>query len=151
MKRISSSFTLLQKVAGLLFAIGLFAGAYASRNTAVLPPVLFVLGGAAVTFVWLKYVLPATHVLMDENNLYFNRHGKSVTLPLTNLLSVHRPRWVRNPPLLITFQGDDSRPDTIVFIPSFRASGASLFRSELEEILKQAVARNASSSDTSAN
>src|SRR5689334_16266070 len=123
MRRISSCTTLLQKGLGLLLAFGFLIAADASRVDGQLPCFLFLLGAIAVGVVWWMFMRPASEVFIDDNNLYFIRHGIRVVVPLRKVVDVRPPSWVKNPPLVVTFEEDDGSRGRFVFIPSITQNG----------------------------
>ncbi len=139
MKRISSCLTVPQKILGLALALGFLIGAYVAERINWIPAVLFLLAAIAVLITWWKYVLPASHILMDDENLYFQRHGVKTKVPFDKLIEVRKPALVKNPPLIISYENESGIRDSVILIPSIRQNGMIFGEHKLENLLKNKV------------
>src|ERR1051326_7176761 len=135
MKRVSSCLTVPQKILGIILALGFFVGAYVSERTSLIPCVLFLLAGIAVLVVWWRYVLPAPCVLMNDGSLYVRRRGVTTKIPFNKFIEVRKPRFVKNPPLIISYENEAGEHESVILIPSIRQNGMLFGERKLENLL----------------
>jgi hypothetical protein len=103
---------------------------------------LTLLGGAASSRIWWKYVVPASDVFMDEANLYADRGSKRSTVPLASLVRVRRPWFLRKRPFIVTFETTEGKTGEFLFYPSLNASGFSIDENRVGEILAARAKEN---------
>src|SRR5882724_3956703 len=122
MKRISSSATSAIRISGLAACLGFLVLAYFAYTVSIIPCAVALCGAGATAVVWWKFVRRASHVFMDKEALYIKRGSTLEPIPLLKVLCVKRPRFVRNPPLIITYEKEDGSREELILIPTVLAS-----------------------------
>ena len=141
MKRISSCLTIPQKIIGIALALGFFVGAYVFHSVSIIPSSLFFFAGLAVAGVWWKYVFPAAKVFMKDHNLYVKRHARLVKIPFDRVIELRKPAFVKNPPLIISYENESGTRTFVIFMPSIRENGWLFGETKLEKPLKGRISR----------
>jgi len=76
---------------------------------------------------------------MDADNLYVTSTGARVRIPFSRILEIRTPFFIKNPPIIVTFEQDDGKRVEFIFIPSFIMNGGFSLRYPLLKTLNERV------------
>ena len=141
MEQISSSTLHLQRAFAGMVSLFCVASGLASLPFPGL--LILAVGVLFLAFSW-RVLRKLSQVWMDDKGLIVKAKTKDISIPFQRIVSVRKVRFVRQPPVIVTYRDDAGASMELRFLPSMRKAGFFCTAQNMVELLEERAASTAS-------
>ena len=104
---------------------------------------ILAVGVLFLAFSW-RVLRKLSQVWMDDKGLIVKAKTKDISIPFQRIVSVRKVRFVRQPPVIVTYRDDAGASMELRFLPSMRKAGFFCTAQNMVELLEERAASTAS-------